>query len=188
MSDDYLVAMKDDFSKVVDSLKRELATIRTGRATPALLENIPVQVHAYGSSMPLNQLATVTAPDARMLMVNPWDKGTVQDIERAIMSTDMGLNPASDGTVIRVPVPSLTGERRQQLVKKVGKMCEDARIRGRGTRKEYNDIFKELESEKEITQDDLKRYLAEVQSATDANMDILSEVAAAKEKEVLDVG
>lgn len=187
MSQEYLDAMKDDFVKVVDSLRRDLASIRTGRATPALLENVSVQVQAYGSSMPLNQLATVTAPDARMLMVNPWDKGTVPDIERAIMNSDIGLNPASDGTVIRVPVPALTGERRQELVKKVGKMCEDARIRGRGVRKEYNDIFKELESDKEINQDDLKGYLVDVQTATDNNMNTLSEVAAAKEKEVLDV-
>jgi ribosome recycling factor len=187
MSQEYLDAMHDDFTKVIDSLRRELASIRTGRATPALLDNISVQVQAYGSSMPLNQLASVTAPDARMLMVNPWDKNTMPDIERAIMNSDMGLNPASDGTVIRVPVPSLTGERRQELVKKVGKMCEDARIRGRGVRKEYNDIFKELESDKEIAQDDLKRYLADVQEATDKNMNALSEVAAAKEKDVLDV-
>ncbi len=187
MSDEYLDAMNDDFGKVVDSLKRDLASIRTGRATPALLENISVPVQAYGSSMPLNQLATVTAPDARLLMVNPWDKGTVADIERAIMNSDMGLNPASDGTVIRVPVPALTGERRQELVKKVGKMCEDARIRGRGVRKDYNDIFKELESDKEINKDDLKRYLGNVQEATDGNMKTLSEVAATKEKAVLDV-
>ena len=187
MSQEYLDAMKDDFVKVVDSLRRELSSIRTGRATPALLENISVQVQAYGSSMPLNQLATVTAPDARMLMVNPWDKSTVQEIERAIMNSSMGLNPASDGTIIRVPIPALTGERRQELVKQVSKMCEDARIRGRGVRKEYNDIFKELESDKEITQDDLKHYLEDVQQATDKNMDTLSEVAATKEKEVLDV-
>ncbi len=188
MSQEYLDAMNDDFVKVVDSLRRDLSSIRTGRATPALLENISVQVQAYGSSMPLNQLATVTAPDARMLMVNPWDKSTVQEIERAIMNSSMGLNPASDGTIIRVPIPALTGERRQELVKQVSKMCEDARIRGRGVRKEYNDIFKELESSKEITQDDLKHYLADIQEATDKNMDTLSEVAAAKEKEVLDVG
>jgi ribosome recycling factor len=187
MSQEYLDAMNDDFVKVVDSLRRDLSSIRTGRATPALLENISVQVQAYGSSMPLNQLATVTAPDARMLMVNPWDKSTVQEIERAIMNSSMGLNPASDGTIIRVPIPALTGERRQELVKQVSKMCEDARIRGRGVRKEYNDIFKELESDKEITQDDLKHYLADIQEATDKNMDTLSEVAAAKEKEVLDV-
>jgi len=187
MSDEYLDAMRDDFVSVIDSLKRDLATIRTGRATPALLEGISVPVQAYGSSMPLNQLATITAPDARLLMVNPWDKGTLPEIERAIMNADLGVNPSSDGTVIRVPIPSLTGERRQELVKKVGKMCEDARIRGRGVRKDYNDIFKELESDKDINQDDLKGFLGDVQEATDGNMQTLSEVAAAKEKEVLDV-
>jgi ribosome recycling factor len=187
MSQEYLDAMKDDFDKVIDSLKRDLATIRTGRASPALLDNIAVQVQAYGSSMPLNQLATVTAPDARMLMVNPWDKSTALEIERAIMQSGMGLNPSSDGTVIRVPIPALTGERRQEMVKKVGAMTEDARIRGRGVRKEYNDIFKELQNDKEITEDDLKRLLTNVQDSTDVNKNALSEVAAAKEKDVLSV-
>lgn len=187
MSDEYLGAMRDDFENVIASLKRELSTIRTGRATPQLLDTVSVVVQAYGSSMPLNQLATVSAPDARMLLVNPWDKGTLGDIERAIMNSEIDLNPSSDGHVIRVPVPSLTGERRKELVKRVGKMCEDARIRGRGVRKEYNDLFKELEAGKEINQDDLKKYQADVQVATDANMQDLSDVAAAKEKEVLDV-
>ena len=145
MSDEYLEAMRDDFQQVVDSLKRDLSTIRTGRASPQLLETVSVQVQAYGSSMPLNQLATISAPDARLLVVNPWDKGTLPDIERAIMNSELGLNPGSDGQVIRVPIPALTGERRQELVKRVGRMCEEARIRGRGVRKEYNDIFKELE-------------------------------------------
>jgi ribosome recycling factor len=180
MSQEYLDAMKDDFDKVIDSLKRDLATIRTGRASPALLDNIAVQVQAYGSSMPLNQLATVTAPDARMLMVNPWDKSTALEIERAIMQSGMGLNPSSDGTVIRVPIPALTGERRQEMVKKVGAMTEEARIRGRG-------IFKELQNDKEINEDDLKRLLANVQDSTDVNKNALSEVAAAKEKDVLSV-
>ncbi len=187
MSDEYLEAMRDDFTKVVESLRRDMSTIRTGRASPQLLETVSVQVQAYGSSMPLNQLATISAPDARLLVVNPWDKGTLGDIERSIMNSEMGLNPSSDGQVIRVPIPALTGERRQELVKRLGRMCEEARIRGRGVRKEYNDIFKELETDKEINQDDLKRYLAIVQEATDENMQVLSEVAAAKEKEVLDV-
>jgi len=187
MSDEYLDSMRDDFNSVVASLKRELSTIRTGRASPQILETVQVQVQAYGSSMPLNQLATITTPDARLLMVNPWDKSTIGDIERAIMNADLGLNPASDGQVVRVPVPPLTGDRRQDLVKKVGRMCEDARIRGRAVRKEYNDLFKELESDKEINQDDRKRYMAAVQESTDKNMKDLSEVSEAKEKEVLDV-
>ena len=119
MTDEYLEAMTEDFSGVVAHLKKELATIRTGRATPQLLENINVSVSSYGSSMPLNQLASITAPDARMLVVNAWDKTTLADIERAIATANMGLNPSNDGQIIRVPVPALTGERRKELVKKL---------------------------------------------------------------------
>ena len=187
MTDEYIEAMADDFEKVVAHLKKELATIRTGRATPQLLENINVPVAAYGSSMPMNQLATITAPDARSLVVNAWDKSTLPDIERAIANANLGLNPGNDGQIIRVPVPALTGDRRQELVKKCGAYCEEARIRGRAVRKEYNDIFKSLENDKEITEDDLKRLLDQVQKSTDDNMVVLAEVAAAKEKEVLDV-
>jgi ribosome recycling factor len=187
MTDEYLEAMGEDFDKVIAHLKKELATIRTGRATPQLLENINVTVAAYGSSMPLNQLASITAPDARMLVVNAWDKSTLSDIDRAIQSARLGLNPSNDGQIIRVPVPALTGERRQELVKKCGAFCEDARIRGRAVRKEYNDIFKAMESEKDITEDDLKGLSDTVQKATDKNMGELSEIAAAKEKEVIDV-
>ncbi len=187
MTDEYLEAMNDDFDKVVAHLKKELTTIRTGRATPQLLENISVSVAAYGSSMPMNQLATITAPDARMLVVNAWDKSTMIDIEKAIANANLGLNPSNDGQIIRVPVPALTGERRQELVKKCGTMCEDARIRGRAVRKDYNDIFKGLENDKEITEDELKRLLEQVQKATDTVMTLLSDVAAEKEKEVLDV-
>jgi ribosome recycling factor len=187
MTDEYISAMVEDFEKVTAHLKKDLSTIRTGRATPQLLENINVPVAAYGSSMPMNQLATITAPDARTLVVNAWDKSTLTDIERAIANAHLGLNPGNDGQIIRVPVPSLTGERRQELVKKCGAFCEEARIRGRGVRKDYNDAFKSLENEKEITEDDLKRLLEQVQKATDANMSLLADVAAAKEKEVLDV-
>ncbi len=187
MTDEYLEAMGEDFEKVIAHLKKELATIRTGRATPQLLENINVTVAAYGSSMPLNQLASITAPDARMLVVNAWDKSTLTDIDRAIQTARLGLNPSNDGQIIRVPVPALTGERRQELVKKCGAYCEDARIRGRGVRKEYNDTFKVMENDKEITEDELKRLYDIVQKATDQNMVDLSEVAAAKEKEVVDV-
>ncbi len=187
MTDEYLDAMADDFEKVIAHLKKELATIRTGRATPQLLENINVMVAAYGSSMPLNQLASITAPDARMLVVNAWDKSTLPDIERAIQSARLGLNPSNDGQIIRVPVPALTGERRQELVKKCGAFCEDSRIRGRAVRKEYNDAFKAMENDKEITEDELKRLLELVQKSTDENMSALSEIAATKEKEVLDV-
>jgi ribosome recycling factor len=187
MIDEYIEAMNDDFAGVTTHLRKELSSIRTGRATPQLLENINVPVSSYGSSMPMNQLATITAPDARSLVVNAWDKTTLADIERAISLANMGLNPSNDGQIIRVPVPALTGERRKELVKKCGAFCEEARIRGRGVRKEYNDTFKKMETDKEITEDDLKRALELVQSATDENMKVLAEVAAGKEQEVLDV-
>jgi len=187
MSDEYLDAMQDDFKKVVSSLKREFSAIRTGRASPQLLDTVQVSVASYGAVMPINQLASVSAPDARLLVVNPWDKNTLSDIEKAIMSSGLGLNPSNDGQVIRVPIPALTVERRKELVKAVGKMTEDARIRARHVRREYNDLFKDLEAEKEITQDDLKRMLDQVQASTGDCIKELDAVAADKEKEVMEV-
>lgn len=185
--DEYLDAMREDFDKVLESLKQQLATVRTGRASPQLLDQVQVQVQAYGATMPLNQLATITAPDARLLVVNPWDKGTIPDIERSIQAAGLGLNPSSDGQVIRVPIPALTGERRQELVRTVRRMVEDARIRARHVRRDYNDLFKGLEADKEISQDELSRYLDKVQKATDATVAELDRIAQAKEKEVLEV-
>src|SRR5689334_2860737 len=124
MSDEYISAMDEDFVKSLDLFKRDLATIRTGRATPALIEHLQVEVSSYGASMPLNQLASISAPDARLLVVNAWDKGTMKDIEKGIRDANLGLNPSNDGQVIRVPIPALTTERRKDLVKSLGKMTE----------------------------------------------------------------
>jgi len=187
MSDEYVSAMNDDFEKVSDAFKRELASIRTGRASPTLIEHVQVEVASYGATMPLNQLGSVSAPDARLLVVNPWDKGTLRDIKNAIQNAGLGLNPSDDGQIIRVPIPSLTVERRREMVKKVGIMTEEARVRARGVRRDYNELFKSLEADKEITQDDLKRYLELVQKATDDNVKKLEDLAAAKEKEVMEV-
>jgi ribosome recycling factor len=186
MSSEYLDAMSEDFEKVQASLVRELSSIRTGRASPQLLESLKVEVSAYGAAMPINQLATITAPDARMLVVNPWDKGTIPDIEKGIGSAGLGLNPSNDGQIIRVPIPALTTERRREMVRKAKAMLETARVRARAVRKEYNDIFRELESEKEISEDDLKRMLDSVQKNTDAAVRALESTEGAKEKEVLD--
>ena len=147
MTEEYLSAMQEDFTSRVDSLKKNLSTIRTGRATPQLLDNVQIMVAAYGASMPLNQLATIQAPDARLLVVNPWDKGTLKDIERGLLSSGLGLTPSNDGQIIRLPVPPLTGERRQQLVRQVRAFTEDARIAARHVRREYIDIFKEMEKD-----------------------------------------
>lgn len=187
MSDEYLQAMYDDFEKAVGAFKRDLATIRTGRASPALIEGVVVNVSSYGAVMPLNQLSSISAPDARLLVVNPWDKGTIGDIEKAIQSSGLGLNPSNDGQIVRVPIPALTTERRKEMVKLVGKMTEEGRVRARGVRRDYNELFKSLEADKEITQDDLKRYLEQVQKSTDENIKKIEELAAAKEKEVLEV-
>lgn len=186
MSAEYLDAMKEDFAKVEASLRRDLQTIRTGRASPQLLENVMVEVASYGAAMPLNQLGSITAPDARLLVVNPWDKSTLKDIERGIVAAGLGLNPSNDGQIVRIPIPALTGERRKELVKMLGKHLEEARVRARGVRREYNDIFKELEASKEVTEDELKQLLDKVQKATDAAIALLEGLAAAKEKEVLE--
>ena len=184
---EYLDSLKDDMAKAVESFQRDLATVRTGRASPQLLDGVTVQVASYGANMPLNQLATVTAPDPRLLVVNPWDKSTLSDIDKAITAAGLGLNPNNDGTIIRVPIPALTGERRKEMVKQVGRMTEDARIRVRRVRKEYNDLFKELEDEKEITEDDLRRALDLVQKSTDKHVVRVEEIAESKQKEVMEV-
>ena len=187
MVEEYLAAMEEDFSKAVQSFKINLNSVRTGRASPQLLEGVSVDVTSYGAKMPLKQLATVTAPDARLLVVNPWDKGTLQDVERAIRAGGLGLNPNNDGQIIRVPIPPLTGERRKDLVKKVRQLTEDARVRARKIRREYNELFKELETEKEISEDECRRHLGNVQKATDDCITTLESIAKEKEKEVMEV-
>jgi ribosome recycling factor len=184
MTSEYLDAMKEDFAKVDAHLARELTTVRTGRASPQILENLQVEVASYGAKMPINQLATITAPDARMLVVNPWDKGTIPDIEKGIAVSGLNLNPSNDGQIIRVPIPALTGERRKQLVRQVGQFLEAARVRARGVRKEYNDLFKELETEKEISEDDLKRFMKVIQDATNVCVSQIDDHASQKRQEI----
>lgn len=184
---EYLDTMDEDFSEVVSSFEARLVTVRTGRATPQLIENVSIDVVSYGAKLPLNQLATITAPDARMLVVNAWDKGSVSDIERGIRSAGLGLNPNNDGQLIRVPIPPLTGERRQSLVKQVRQYAEDARVRGRKVRKEYNDLVKELETEKEISEDESKSLQKLVQTATDSCMKQIDTICQSKEAEVMEV-
>jgi len=187
MIDEYMDAMKEEFAERLDALSKRLVTIRTGRATPQLLDNVSIHVAAYGATMPIKQLATVQAPDARLLVINPWDKGTIKDIERGLLASQLGLTPASDGQIIRLPVPPLTGERRQQLVRQVRQLTEEARIAARGVRREYNDIFKEMERDKDISEDELKRQLARVQDATNAAIKQMEGLASEKEAEVMEV-
>jgi len=185
--EEYLESLKEDMQKATETFQRELATVRTGRASPQLLDMVQVQVQSYGATMPINQLATVTAPDPRLLVVNPWDKTTLGDIERAITASALGLNPSSDGTLIRVPIPALTGERRQEMVKQVNRMSEAARVRVRAVRKEYNDLFKDIQDGGEITEDELTRALDLVQKSTDAHVAKIDDIAKAKQREVMEV-
>jgi len=185
--EEYLDAMADDMKKALDALDRELAKVRTGRATPKLVDGVQVLVQSYGATMPINQLATITAPDARLLVVTPWDKSTIPDIERGIVAAGLGLNPSNDGQIIRIPVPPLTQERRQELVRLVRKLGEDCRIALRHVRREYNDTFKQAEKEGEISEDDARRLLQQVQDATDAAVKKVDEKVAAKEAEVEEV-
>ena len=131
MVNEYLSSMKEDMIGTLAHLDKELGTVRTGRASPAILHSVQVHVSSYGATMPINQLATINAPDARLLVVQPWDKTTLSDVEKAIGSAGLGLNPSNDGQVIRIPVPALTGDRRKELTRRVGKIGEDAKIRAR---------------------------------------------------------
>jgi ribosome recycling factor len=185
--DDYLDALHSDQAGALDALTKELAKVRTGRATPKLLEGVVVAVQSYGTTMPITQLATIQAPDARLLVVTPWDKGTAADIEKAILAAGLGLNPQSDGQVIRVPVPALTQDRRKDLVKIVRKAGEDAKVRVRNVRREYNEIFKQGEKDGEITEDACKRLLEKVQQSTDQTVEKIDALVAKKEGEVLEV-
>lgn len=170
-------------SGAVESLKSDLAGLRTGRANIALLD--PVVVEVYGANMPLNQVATVSTPEPRLLSVQVWDKSNVTPVEKAIRSAGLGLNPMVDGTHLRLPIPDLTEERRKELAKLAGQYAEKARIAIRNVRRDGMDAIKADESAKEIGEDDKKRLEEEVQKLTDSKVAEADEAAAAKEKEIL---
>ncbi|MFM2301235.1 MAG: hypothetical protein RLZZ84_971 [Pseudomonadota bacterium] len=167
----------------VESLKGDLSGLRTGRANIALLD--PITVEVYGAQMPLNQVATVSAPEPRLLSVQVWDKSNVTPVEKAIRSAGLGLNPINDGNNIRLPIPDLTEERRKELAKLASKYAENARIAIRNVRRDGMEALKADEAKKEISEDDRKRAEAEVQKLTDDVIKAADEAAAAKEKEIL---
>jgi ribosome recycling factor len=167
----------------LDALRREFSSVRTGKATPALLDT--VRVDAYGSKMPLNQVATVNTPEPSLLVVQPFDKTLLPEIERAIMTADLGLNPANDGNIIRIPVPPLNEERRKEYVKLLHKMAEDGRVSLRHARKVANDDIKELMKEHELGEDEGHRQLDEVQTMTDGYSKQIDDLLVKKEKEVM---
>ena len=185
MVDDLLKDASDKMEKSVVALEKDLATLRAGRATPALLDKIMVDY--YGVPTPIVQMASVSVPEPRTLVIQPWDKGTVKDIEKAILKSDLGMTPISDGSVIRLPIPAMTEERRLELVKTVRKKGEDCKIAIRNIRREANDLLKELEKASEISEDDLKRNQDDVQKLTDKQVKQIEETIEAKEKEILAV-
>jgi ribosome recycling factor len=167
----------------IDSLKHDLSGLRTGRANTALLE--PITVTVYGSSMPITSVATISAPEPRMLSVQVWDKSNIGPVEKAIRSAGLGLNPINDGNTLRLPIPDLTEERRKELAKLAGSYAEKARIAIRNVRRDGIENLKADEKKKEISEDDRKRGETEVQKLTDEQIKALDEVFAAKEKEIL---
>jgi len=167
----------------VDSLKGDFSGLRTGRANTTLLD--PVMVEVYGSQMPLNQVASVSAPEPRMLSVQVWDKSNVQPVEKAIRSAGLGLNPISDGTTLRLPIPDLTEERRKDLAKLAGTYAENARIAIRNVRRDGNESLKEDEKKKEMSEDERKRGEDEVQKLTDRMIKAVDEELARKEKDIM---
>ena len=166
-------------------LKRELATIRSGHATPALIEHIKVEY--AGVPTPLNQVAGISAPEARLLVIQPWDQGSIQSIEKAILKSELGLTPTSDGNIIRLSIPPLTEERRQELIKIVRKRVEERRIAIRNLRREAMDELKKLEKNKDISQDEHKRALDQLQKLTDSFIANIDQIGQAKEVELTEV-
>ena len=176
---------KVHMQKAVDATRREFGGVRTGRATPALLERITVDY--YGVQTPVNQVASVTAPDSRLLVVQPWDKNLVKEVERAILKSELGLVPSSDGTVIRLPIPSLTEERRRDLVKVVRKHAEEGRVAIRNIRRDHKDKLEQLEKDKKISEDDGRRAVDDLQKLTDRFIKEIDTLLSAKEAEIMEV-
>ena len=176
---------KQEMEQTVTAFKRDLARLRTARATTALLDGIMVEY--YGAKTPLNQLASLSAPEPRLLVIQPFDRGVIGDIERALFQSDLGLNPQNDGKIIRIPIPDLTEERRRELVKHVKKMAEEFRVSMRAHRHDAIDMLKEMHKEKELTDDDLKRDQEPVEHLTKEYVEKVDKVLKTKEDEIMAV-
>ncbi len=185
MINDVIADAKARMQKAIEALRHEFASLRTGRASPTLLEQI--RVDYYGVATPITQVATVTVPEPRLLVIAPWDKKMVKDIEKAILKSELGLMPSSDGTHVRVPIPPLTQERRKELAKVAHKHAEEGRVAIRNVRREAKEMIEDLEEEGDVSEDDCKRGLDELQKLTDKFIAEADTLLAAKEKEILEV-
>jgi ribosome recycling factor len=174
---------KTRMHKAVEALKAELATVRSGRASPGLVEHLRVEY--YGTPTPLNQLATISAPDARLIVITPYDRGGLGAIEKAILKSDLGLTPSNDGTVVRLSIPALTDDRRKELARHVGKRVEEARVAVRNVRRDIHDHMRKLEKEHTISQDELHRSETDLQKLTDEQIKEVDRIGHEKEQELL---
>lgn len=185
MIEDVLAELQENFEGALVALRRDLGKVRTGRANPAMLDGI--RVDYYGTPTPINQVGAIKVPDPRMITIQPWEKNMIVPIEKAIIGSNIGLNPSSDGTIIRLPIPPLTTERRTELTKQVKDMGEKAKIAVRNHRRDANDMVKTLEKDGEISEDEMHRSLTRVQDLTDAFIKKVDEIISEKEKEILEV-
>lgn len=176
--------LKDKMEKVISGLKSELSRLRTGRATPALLDGVKVEY--YGSMTPISQVGNISVPDPKLIVIQPWDQSAIAAIEKGIIKSDLGLNPQSDGKIIRIPIPALTDERRKELVKLIKKYGEDSRVSVRNIRRQANEALKAKEKAKELSEDDSKKGQDQVQKHTDDYIAQIDKVVEAKEKEILE--
>lgn len=171
--------------KAIENLKKDLLRIRTGRATPALLDGITADY--YGSPVPINQIANISVPDARMIVVQPWEKNMLKEIEKAIQTSDLGLNPQNDGNIIRLPIPALSEERRKDLFKNCKKIGEESKVGIRNIRRDSNELLKKAEKDKDVTQDDAKKGQDDIQRITDKFIKTIDDLLVQKEKEIMEV-
>jgi ribosome recycling factor len=185
MDEEVVELARSEMEHAVNAFRHELSRVRTGRASTALLEGL--YVNYYGSKTPLRQLAGLAAPEPRLLVVTPYDKGAMHEIERAIQSSDLGLNPMNDGKVIRIPIPELNEERRKELVRHVRKLAEEFRVGVRNHRRDANDMLKQMHKDKQITDDDLRATETRIQQLTTEYIEKLDKVLAAKEAEIMEV-
>lgn len=185
MADAVMNEARDKMKKAQEALQRQLGQIRAGRANASLLDRITVDY--YGMPTPVNQMASITIPEARVLMVTPFDKNMINDVEKAILASDIGLNPANDGNVIRLVIPQLTEERRKELAKEVKKESEGAKIAVRNIRRDAMDEYKKQQKNGDLTEDDLRNAEKDIQTLTDDNIKAIDSIVAEKEKELLEV-
>ncbi len=185
MLDEIVKDLRQEMEQTVDAMRRDLMRTRTGRASAALLGGVMVEY--YGAQTPLNQVSTIAVPEPRLLLLQPFDQGSIPAIEKGIMLADLGLTPANDGKVVRVPIPELTEDRRRELVKQIRKVAEDYRVSVRSHRRDANELLKSLQKDKEITEDDLRRGQEKTQELTKEYTDKLDQVLKAKEEEIMEV-